>query len=93
MRLRSDRLDYPRTLLVGLAFLSICAFWQMYDSIVPLILTGTFRMNETASGAIMAAEPCPPTCGGASASCSRPSRCGTPATTASPHGSPPTSAR
>ena len=56
MRLRSDRLDSPRTLLVGLAFLSICAFWQMYDSIVPLILTGTFRMNETASGAIMAAD-------------------------------------
>ncbi len=56
MRLRSDKLDYPRTLLVGLAFLSICAFWQMYDNIVPLILTRTFRMNETASGAIMAAD-------------------------------------
>ena len=42
--------------LVGLAFLSICAFWQMYDSIVPLILTKTFHMNETFSGAIMAAD-------------------------------------
>ncbi len=56
MKLRSDKLNYPRTLLVGLAFLSICAFWQMYDNIVPLILTKTFHMNETISGAIMAAD-------------------------------------
>ncbi len=56
MKLSSDKLNYPRTLLVGLAFLSICAFWQMYDNIVPLILTKTFRMNETFSGAIMAAD-------------------------------------
>ena len=48
------KLNYKRTLLVGFAFLSICAFWQMYDSIVPLILTKTFHMNETFSGAIMA---------------------------------------
>ena len=50
------KLNNKRTVLVGLAFLSICAFWQMYDSIVPLILTNTFRLNETISGAIMAAD-------------------------------------
>ena len=50
------KLNNRRTILVGLAFLSICAFWQMYDSIVPLILTKTFHMNETFSGAIMAAD-------------------------------------
>ena len=50
------KLNNKRTILVGLAFLSICAFWQMYDSIVPLILTNTFHMNETVSGAIMAAD-------------------------------------
>ncbi|MBQ0167517.1 MAG: MFS transporter [Treponema sp.] len=49
-------LDNKRTLLVGLAFLSICAFWQMYDNVVPLILTKTFNMNETYSGAIMALD-------------------------------------
>ncbi|HPW53274.1 MAG TPA: MFS transporter, partial [Erysipelotrichaceae bacterium] len=42
--------------IVGLAFLSICAFWQLYDSIIPLILTTTFKMNETISGAIMAID-------------------------------------
>ena len=50
------KLDNKRTILTGLAFLSICAFWQMYNSIVPLILTNTFHLNETYSGAIMAAD-------------------------------------
>ena len=50
------KLNYKRTFLVGLAFLSICAFWQMYDNIVPLILQGTFHLNETITGAIMAAD-------------------------------------
>ncbi len=50
------KLNNKRTILVGLAFLSICSFWQMYDSVVPLILTKTFKLNETFSGAIMAAD-------------------------------------
>ena len=50
------KFNYGRTLLVGLAFLSICAFWQMYDNVIPLILTNTFHLNETYSGAIMAAD-------------------------------------
>ena len=50
------KLDHRRTILVGLAFLSICSFWQMYDSVIPKILTETFRLNETISGAIMALD-------------------------------------
>ena len=50
------KLNNTRTALIGLAFLSICAFWQMYDNIIPLILTNTFHMDETISGAIMAAD-------------------------------------
>ncbi len=50
------KLNNKRTILVGLAFLSISAFWQMYDNVVPLILSNTFRLNETFSGAIMAAD-------------------------------------
>ena len=50
------KLNNKRTVLVGLAFLSICAFWQMYDTVIPKILTLTFNMNETVSGAIMAAD-------------------------------------
>jgi MFS family permease len=50
------KLNYGRTFFVGLAFLSICAFWQMYDSIIPLMLKNTFHINETASGAITALD-------------------------------------
>ena len=50
------KLNNKRTILVGLAFLSICAFWQMYDNIIPPILTNTFHMDETFSGMIMAAD-------------------------------------
>lgn len=50
------KLNNKRTVIVGLAFLSICAFWQMYDNVIPLILTNTFHLNETLSGAIMAAD-------------------------------------
>ena len=50
------KLNTRRTILASFAFLSICAFWQMYDNLVPLILTNTFHLNETLSGAIMAAD-------------------------------------
>ena len=50
------KLNYKRTLLVGLAFLSISAFWQMYDGLVPKILTETFHLDETYSGVIMAMD-------------------------------------
>ncbi|MBR5015604.1 MAG: MFS transporter, partial [Clostridia bacterium] len=45
-----------QTVRIGFAFLSICAFWQLYNIILPLILTGTFHLGETFSGAIMAAD-------------------------------------
>jgi len=50
------KLNTKRTVLVGFAFLAISAFWQMYDSLVPMILTKTFKIPETWSGTIMAAD-------------------------------------
>ncbi len=50
------KLNYKRTCLIGLAFLSISAFWQMYDNIIPLILKNTFGLGETITGSIMAAD-------------------------------------
>ncbi len=50
------KLNYKRTFFVGLAFLSISAFWQMYDNIIPLILQNTFGLGETVTGALMAAD-------------------------------------
>ena len=50
------KLNYKTTILIGLAFMSITAFWQLYDNVIPLLLTNTFHLNETISGAIMAAD-------------------------------------
>ena len=50
------KLNTKRTVLVGFAFLSICAFWQMYDNLIPKILTETFGIGESVSGVIMAAD-------------------------------------
>ena len=50
------KLNTRRTTLVGFAFLSICAFWQMYDNLIPKILTETFGIGESISGVIMASD-------------------------------------
>ncbi len=50
------KLNTKITVLVGFAFLSISAFWQMYDNLIPLMLTKTFKLDETISGVIMAAD-------------------------------------
>ena len=50
------KLNYKRTILVGFAFFLILAFWQAYDSIIPLILTNKFGMSQFWSGAIMALD-------------------------------------
>ena len=50
------KLNYKRTILVGFAFFLICAFWQAYDAIIPVILTNKFGMSQTWSGVIMALD-------------------------------------
>lgn len=50
------RLNKTRTFLVGMAFMSICMFWQMYDGVIPLILKNTFRIGDTVAGVIMALD-------------------------------------
>ncbi len=51
-----SKLNYKRTFFVGLAFLSISAFWQMYDNIIPLMLQNTFGLGETVTGVLMAMD-------------------------------------
>lgn len=50
------KLNYKRTLLVGFAFFLISTFWQAYDTIVPLMLTNKFGLNQTISGFIMSLD-------------------------------------
>lgn len=52
------KLNIPRTLLIGLAFMAICLFWEIYDSIMPLFLRNfkVFDDNKTLVGVIMALD-------------------------------------
>lgn len=50
------KLNYTRTFFIGFAFLSICAFWQVYDNLIPLMLSNTFSLDETITGGIMALD-------------------------------------
>ena len=50
------KLNYKRTFLVGFAFLSISAFWQMYDTIIPLIMRDTYQLGDGPAGIIMSLD-------------------------------------
>ena len=50
------KLNYKRTFLVGFAFLSISAFWQMYDTIIPLIMRDTYHLGDGPAGIIMSLD-------------------------------------
>lgn len=50
------KLNYKRTVLVGFAFFSICAFWQLYDGVIPLILRDTFHLGDGVAGFVMALD-------------------------------------
>lgn len=50
------KLSYKKVILTGFAFFLICAFWQAYDNIVPLILVNKFGFSQTQSGVVMALD-------------------------------------
>lgn len=50
------KLNYKRTFFIGLAFMSISSFWQLYNYIIPLILKNTFQVTDDISGYVMAAD-------------------------------------
>lgn len=50
------KLNYKRTFFIGLAFMGISSFWQLYDNIIPLMLQNTFNQAETLTGVIMALD-------------------------------------
>ena len=48
------KVNYKRTILIGLAFLSISAFWQIYDNIIPLMLKPTKTHSEPPKSTFLA---------------------------------------
>jgi hypothetical protein len=47
------KLDYRKTLLVGLAFLSIQMFWGFYEAVIAKMLIDSFGLSNLWSGVIM----------------------------------------
>jgi len=50
------KLNYKRTVLIGLAFMGILAFWQFYDQVVPYLLENTFGLSTFTANAIMSVD-------------------------------------
>ncbi len=50
------KLNYKRTILIGLAFMSILSFWQFYDQVVPYLLEYVFKTSTFAANSIMAVD-------------------------------------
>ncbi len=50
------KLNYKRTILIGLAFASILCFWQFYDQVIPYILENTFGLRTTVANAFMSVD-------------------------------------
>ena len=50
------KLNTKQTVLIGLSFMGILAFWQFYDQVIPYLLEYTFGLNTFASNAIMSID-------------------------------------
>lgn len=50
------KLNYKRTVLIGFAFMSILAFWQFYDQVVPYLLENFFGLKTFDANAIMSID-------------------------------------
>lgn len=50
------KLNSKKIIFVGLAFLIICMFWQVYDNVISKMLINSFGLNQTWSGLVMALD-------------------------------------
>lgn len=50
------KLDYRRTIIVGLAFMTISGFWQLYDFTIPLMLKEVFSVSDSVAGIVMSLD-------------------------------------
>ena len=50
------KLNYKRTILIGLAFMSILAFWQFYDQVVPYLLEYVFELDTLTANSVMSVD-------------------------------------
>lgn len=49
-------MNYRLTILVGLGFMTVSAFWQLYDFVIPLMMLKAFTIGDTLAGVVMSAD-------------------------------------
>lgn len=49
-------LNYKRTILIGLSFMSILCFWQFYDQVIPFLLEEKFDMSTLQANSVMSVD-------------------------------------
>jgi len=54
--LKEMKLNTKRTVLIGFGFMSILAFWQFYDQVIPYLLEERFGLSTTLTNSIMAID-------------------------------------
>ncbi|MBO5019383.1 MAG: MFS transporter [Clostridia bacterium] len=50
------KLNYRLTILIGFGFMSILAFWQFYDQVIPYMLEYTFKLGTFSANTIMSID-------------------------------------
>lgn len=50
------KLDYRLTVLVGLGFMTVSAFWSLYDFVIPMIMLKAFGFGDTMAGVVMSLD-------------------------------------
>lgn len=53
---RAGSLDYASVAFASLPFMGMISFWQVFDGIVPLMLTDTFGLDNASTGVVMALD-------------------------------------
>jgi len=53
---RASKLDYASVAFAAPPFMGMISFWQVFDGIVPLMLTNTFNLDNAATGVVMALD-------------------------------------
>ena len=49
-------MNWGRAILISLPFFALTVFWQAYDYVVPLILSGHYRLNTTVYSLVMSVD-------------------------------------
>ena len=50
------KLNYRRTVLIGFSFMSVLAFWQFYDQVIPYLLENVFGMDTFKTNMVMSID-------------------------------------